>query len=115
MYEESWQALDDEQRAPYEARAAVDRTRYDLEMATLEPASDDREVDGGKALPDPLHWYGILVPRELRSAQSCFSSALSSPLVRVATYTRELREVEAAINRTRKAVRRAEKVAESGA
>ncbi|KAK4543393.1 hypothetical protein LTR36_005536 [Oleoguttula mirabilis] len=62
---------------------------------------------------DPLHWFGILVPRELRSAQSSFSCALAGPLLDAVNAGRALRGVEAEIRRVRKAVRRMEKAAGS--
>ncbi|KAK5112420.1 hypothetical protein LTR85_011529 [Meristemomyces frigidus] len=58
---------------------------------------------------DPLRWFGILVPRELRSAQTTFASAVDGPVVQTVNAGRALREVEAEIRRLRKAVRRAEK------
>ncbi|KAI7158724.1 hypothetical protein KC349_g4703 [Hortaea werneckii] len=57
----------------------------------------------------PLTWFGILTPRELRSAQESFSTAISSPTESAVNAAREMRQLEAEINRTRKAVRKAEK------
>ncbi|KAI6815291.1 hypothetical protein KC332_g10930 [Hortaea werneckii] len=57
----------------------------------------------------PLTWFGILTPRELRSAQQSFSSAISIPTESAVNAAREMRQLEAEINRTRKAVRKAEK------
>ncbi|KAI7282893.1 hypothetical protein KC343_g949 [Hortaea werneckii] len=57
----------------------------------------------------PLTWFGILTPRELRSAQQSFSSAISTPTESAVNAAREMRQLEAEINRTRKAVRKAEK------
>ncbi|KAK5131947.1 hypothetical protein LTR08_000459 [Meristemomyces frigidus] len=74
-----------------------------------EKSATSSEDSVAKGFRDPLHWYGILVPRELRNAQRLFASALDDPMVRVASCARQLRIVEGAIIRARKAVRRAEK------
>ena len=75
---------------------------------------------------NPLRWYGVLVPPELRKAQSAFSAMLgspphaeekdivargdeSSPLTNAVNAARGLREVEVEIRKTRKAVKKAEK------
>ncbi|KAK1058191.1 hypothetical protein LTR12_015902 [Friedmanniomyces endolithicus] len=58
---------------------------------------------------DPLKWFGILVPRELRSAQTSFCSAVDGPIAAAANAARGMREVEAEIRKVRKAVKKAEK------
>ncbi|KAK4555225.1 hypothetical protein LTR86_007521 [Recurvomyces mirabilis] len=58
---------------------------------------------------DPLHWFGILVPQELRAAQSSFSTAVNGPLIDAVNASRRLRESEIEIGRTRKSVKKAEK------
>ncbi|KAI7331128.1 hypothetical protein KC315_g5312 [Hortaea werneckii] len=78
---------------------------------------DDRKDRNSKRSGDtqpsatrsPLTWFGILTPRELRSAQQSFSTAISTPTESAVNATREMRQLEAEINRTRKAVRKAEK------
>ena len=64
-----------------------------------------------KSPPNPLQWYGVLVPPQLRSAQSSFVKAVESPVVQAVNATRSMREVEVEIGRTRKLIRKAEKVA----
>ncbi|KAI6907761.1 hypothetical protein KC318_g745 [Hortaea werneckii] len=83
------------------------------EPTTLDDKKDqDSEASGVAHQPatrSPLTWFGILTPRELRSAQQSFSTAISSPTESAVNATREMRQLEAEINRTRKAVRKAEK------
>ncbi|KAI7332507.1 hypothetical protein KC315_g4631 [Hortaea werneckii] len=83
------------------------------ELTTLDDKKDqDSETSGVAHQPatrSPLTWFGILTPRELRSAQQSFSTAISSPTESAVNATREMRQLEAEINRTRKAVRKAEK------
>lgn len=98
-----------------------------------EPASKERLADSdldeknGKDTPvNPLRWYGILVPPELKRAQGSFSAAISdatdtkgpdgdatsdheSPMTTAANAARGLREIETELRKTRKAVRKAEK------
>ncbi|GAB1735596.1 hypothetical protein NU219Hw_g4172t1 [Hortaea werneckii] len=83
------------------------------EFTTLDDKQDqDSETSGVAHQPaprSPLTWFGILTPRELRSAQQSFSTAISSPTESAVNSAREMRQLEAEINRTRKAVRKAEK------
>lgn len=62
-----------------------------------------------KAAIDPLLWFGVLVPRELRSAQRSFVTAMDCPVENAVNSARSLRELETEIRRTRKAARRAER------
>jgi len=79
------------------------------------PADDSSTVgaeDNPTADPaprDPLQWFGILVPRELRSAQTSFSAAIGDTVSTASNAARGMREVEAEIRRVRKAIRKAEK------
>ncbi|KAI7197908.1 hypothetical protein D0869_01131 [Hortaea werneckii] len=83
------------------------------EPTSLDEIKDqDSETSGVARQPatrSPLTWFGILTPRELRSAQQSFSTATSSPTESAVNATREMRQLETEINRTRKAVRKAEK------
>jgi hypothetical protein len=76
---------------------------------------------------NPLRWYGVLVPPELKRAQSSFSAMLEnssapdepvneigsdytkSPIADAVNAARGLRDIEAEIRKTRKAVKKAEK------
>ena len=88
---------------------------------------DEKTEEAEKAKPvNPLRWYGVLVPPELRKAQSAFSAVLGSPnnageqdietrddeispLTNAVNAARGLREVEVEIRKVRKAVKKAEK------
>lgn len=92
-----------------------------------EPAEDEKSDQ--KEIPklvNPLRWYGILVPPELRKAQSSFSLVFDnpssprapsdtildfadSPLTRAINAARDLRDTEVEIRKVRKAVKKAEK------
>lgn len=74
-----------------------------------EKASDETAVQSS-SVPDPLHWFGILVPSELRCAQRSFGSAMQEPLEKAVNASRCMRQVEAEVNKTRKAIKKADKV-----
>ncbi|GKZ20472.1 hypothetical protein AbraIFM66951_002671 [Aspergillus brasiliensis] len=57
---------------------------------------------------DPIHWYGILVPPYLRSAQKSFAEAVESRLPQLAGVIVEMRIVEKEINRVRSELARCE-------
>lgn len=100
---------------------------------TPEPESKEELVEDEKSDQEkktkpvnPLRWYGILVPPELRKAQSSFSMVLDnpssseaspgttldftdSPLTRAINAARDLRDTEVEIRKVRKAVKKAEK------
>ncbi|KAI7283496.1 hypothetical protein KC345_g2945 [Hortaea werneckii] len=83
------------------------------QSTTLDDRKDQNSEKSGQThqsgARSPLTWFGILTPRELRSAQQSFSSAISAPTESAVNAAREMRQLEAEINRTRKAVRKAEK------
>lgn len=58
---------------------------------------------------DPVRWFGILAPRELRAAQSSFTSAVSDPMIRAVNSAREMWYVRAEIQKARKMLKKAEK------
>lgn len=93
-----------------------DSHREDTAAAPMD--GDEQNKSHEESLPkpqqDPLHWFGILVPRELRSVKMSFSSALEAPIVEAANLGRELRQIEAEIRGARKAVKKAEKTAGGG-
>lgn len=68
------------------------------------------EEDGKSDRPtDPLRWFGILVPPDLRSAQACFTSAVETAAVDAINASRRMREIEVKIRRLRKDIKKAEK------
>ena len=60
---------------------------------------------------DPVRWFGILVPQELRSARASFSEAMDDGVPKAVNAGRAMREIEAEIRRLRKEIRRAERAA----
>lgn len=79
------------------------------------------------ALINPLRWFGVLVPPELKKAQVAFCAVLAdptaskelentardcirSPIANATNAARGLRDIEVEIRKTRKAMRKAEKI-----
>ncbi|EMC98211.1 hypothetical protein BAUCODRAFT_105339 [Baudoinia panamericana UAMH 10762] len=58
---------------------------------------------------DPLRWYGVLVPRELRIAQASFAQAIVTPVADVSNAAKHMRALETEIRKLRKAISKAEK------
>lgn len=100
--------------------------------ATPKPVEEKTEDDGSSTLPnltkqddmkaeehhtdpksrlesDPMRWFGILVPQELRAAQSSFSSAVDETIADAVNAAKRLREFEVEIRKVRKEIRKAEK------
>lgn len=91
------------------------------------PTEDEKMDQTEKPKPvNPLRWYGILVPPELRKAQSSFSMVVGhplnteestdvapedtvSPIVNAVNAARGLREAETELRKVRKALKKAEK------
>jgi len=84
---------------------------------------------------DPIRWYGILVPPELRKSQASFTSAIhespsehgtveegdrmlnelqQAPLLRAANAARAMKAIDAEIRRLRKFVKKADRAAVEG-
>lgn len=93
---------------------------HSSEQANNEEPEDDKKP----RISDPLRWYGILVPPELKRTQASFTSLLQSrdtledkdedtsdqgPIANAINAARGLREIEADIRKTRKAVKKADK------
>ncbi|KAK5701226.1 hypothetical protein LTR17_022761 [Elasticomyces elasticus] len=80
------------------------------------PATEDNKEepaeDATASSHDPLRWFGILLPRELRSAQASFRGVAGEPVETAANAIRGMRETEAKISKLRKAVRKIEKARE---
>ncbi|KAK3644939.1 hypothetical protein LTR56_009326 [Elasticomyces elasticus] len=83
---------------------------------TCTPAAEDNKEKPAAGTTasshDPLKWFGILLPRELRSAQTSFCTVIKGPLETAANAIRGMRETEAKISKLRKAVRKIEKAGE---
>jgi hypothetical protein len=102
---------------------------------TPEPESKPKEDEETKSdqseeskPTNPLRWYGVLVPPELRRAQSAFTAATegssaseesdetcNGPIADAVNAARGMRDIEAEIRKIRKAVKKAEKASSAGA
>jgi coiled-coil domain-containing protein 115 len=82
----------------------------DLSIATKD--DNDLEEDEAK-IPEPLHWFGVLVPAPLREAQEHFTAAVDQPLVKLANSARQIRHLENLVESQRKKIKRREKSANS--
>ncbi|PYH33044.1 uncharacterized protein BO87DRAFT_407687 [Aspergillus neoniger CBS 115656] len=74
------------------------------ETPQTDPDADDKPKRSKKKKfrsSDPIHWYGILVPPYLRSAQKSFTEAVESRLPRLASVVVEMRTVEKEVHRVR--------------
>ncbi|KAK4966197.1 hypothetical protein LTR42_011358 [Elasticomyces elasticus] len=76
---------------------------------TAEANTEEPAEDATASSHDPLRWFGILLPRELRSAQTSFCTVIEGPVESAANAIRGMRETEAKISKLRKAVRKVEK------
>ncbi|KAH9868207.1 hypothetical protein J1614_007279 [Plenodomus biglobosus] len=87
---------------------ASDTSSPDLnEESAQEPEQDKEEsINGNVKPPDPLRWFGILVPPALRTAQSTFIAATEGPIARLATVAIDLRSQEIEIGRMRKQIKK---------
>jgi hypothetical protein len=77
--------------------------------STSADKKEAKEDDESKPV-DPIRWYGVLVPPTLRTAQSQFVSAVEGPIPRVINLSKELRNLEIDIGRTRKTMKKLGKV-----
>lgn len=50
---------------------------------------------------DPIYWYGILVPRSLRTAQKSFTDGIQNEVPALAAVVIEMRGLEDKINKLR--------------
>jgi hypothetical protein len=77
--------------------------------AIPEPTPEENDEKGEqreqKAV-DPLHWFGILVPTALRSAQANFISAVEGPIPHVINLTKELHGLEHEMSRLKKSTKK---------
>ncbi|KAL8839584.1 MAG: hypothetical protein Q9170_001688 [Blastenia crenularia] len=64
--------------------------------------SIEKDAEIAAPIPDPLKWFGILVPPALRASQSSFKSAVTEAVPSLANVTIEMRTLEIEIRRTRK-------------
>ncbi|EEP75643.1 predicted protein [Uncinocarpus reesii 1704] len=100
--------------APSRFMIVQDKSSDDLKNTANDKNADQNEVESSatadqmkptnKHPPNPIHWFGILVPPALRAAQNSFTSALDGPLPTLANVITEMHEVEQKISDLRKLV-----------
>ncbi|KAL8820961.1 MAG: hypothetical protein Q9223_000915 [Gallowayella weberi] len=68
--------------------------------------TSQRETSSEPAIPDPLKWFGILVPPALRATQMSFKHAVIEAIPLLANLTNEMKSMEIEIRRMRKKIKR---------
>ena len=100
-----------------DAKAETPTESFDEQSEeTQEKYRDTRTEKLKPKLPleaDPLRWFGILVPQELRSAQTSFSLAMDDGIAQAVNAGRAMRKNEVEIRKLRKDIRRAERAEKS--
>lgn len=95
-----------------EEKTARSDTKEDEKDATDEgEASTSEQPDEAKAKKprDPVNWYGILVPSQLRQSQSSFVQAVEGPIGEAVSAAQGMKRIEVEIRRVRKDIKKAEK------
>jgi hypothetical protein len=70
-------------------------------------------LEDEEKIPNPLHWFGVLVPPPLREAQGHFTSAVDQCLARLANSAQQIQQLEIQVGRQRKKIGKLEKSAKS--
>jgi hypothetical protein len=73
---------------------------------------EEKDASGEKEKqpnPDPINWFGLLVPPPLRDAQKHFTAAVALSIPQTINLAGDLRQLETEIGRTRKAIKKLEK------
>ncbi|KAF2856530.1 hypothetical protein T440DRAFT_1897 [Plenodomus tracheiphilus IPT5] len=84
-----------------------DRSAADDEKSRHEREQEEEKASNSSMKsPDPLRWFGILVPPALRTAQSTFITAVEGPIARLATVAMDMRSQEIEIGRMRKQIKK---------
>lgn len=76
--------------------------------STRPPPPSDHDKPLSKST-DPLHWYGILVPPQLRNSQSSFVAAVNGPLADAINAANAMRTLDVDIRKIRKDIKKAER------
>jgi len=84
----------------------TDSTVDDEKSDKVDPAETEKSKQSSK---DPIRWFGVLVPTQLRSCQASFISAVEGPVCQATGAARAMRTVEAEIRRLRKDIKKMEK------
>lgn len=59
---------------------------------------------------NPLRWFGVLVPPDLRSSQKSFAAGVDNAVADAVNAARAMREIEVAIRKARKDIQKAERL-----
>ncbi|KAF2861431.1 hypothetical protein K470DRAFT_269770 [Piedraia hortae CBS 480.64] len=86
-----------------------DRMRASTECSITEHG--ELNVSQVSSEKDPIKWFGILVPRDLRSTQASFRRIVLNDVTEAVNAAAEMRALEREIRRKRKEVRKADRTA----
>lgn len=100
---------DKQQPTPPGTPPAETATRPDDEKDAAKEAEAEKPVKAEQTVKDPIKWFGVLVPPQLRSCQSSFISAVEGPVCEATNAARAMRTTEVAIRKLRKDIKKAEK------
>lgn len=101
-----------------EATTATTTTQTDSTNTAEEKQKEDKEKDGKKTRKrssNPLHWFGLLAPPALRTAQAMSVQAVEQVIPRLVSVNAEMEHVEIEIRRARKKRAKAEAAAAAAA
>lgn len=68
---------------------------------------NEKDIEYGTLISDPLKWFGILVPPALKKSQNSFRGVVTEVLPSLANVANEMKSLEIEIRRTRKKIRKA--------
>ncbi|GAB7337548.1 hypothetical protein MBLNU457_g2864t1 [Dothideomycetes sp. NU457] len=74
-----------------------------------EEVETKKAAQAEQVVKDPIRWFGVLVPSQLRSCQSSFVAAVEGPVCVATNAAREMRAIEVGIRKLRKDIKKAEK------
>jgi hypothetical protein len=74
---------------------------------------DEKDLKDEEKIPNPLHWFGVLVPTPLREAQGCFTTAVDQSLADLANSARQVQQLEIRIGHQRENIKTLEESADS--
>ncbi|EAW09242.1 uncharacterized protein ACLA_034450 [Aspergillus clavatus NRRL 1] len=80
-----------------ETESEIDNTDEDQSSSAPEPKMPNERP----RFSNPIHWYGVLVPPSLRSAQASFTEAVDQCLPELASVVVQMQSVEREVERLR--------------
>jgi coiled-coil domain-containing protein 115 len=85
-----------------DARTPLEEPLGPSETEGEDVAREPRSAKNSYRSEDPLAWYGVLVPRSLRNAQTSFTAAVEECIPELVSVITEMRLVEEKVNLLRK-------------